>query len=139
MATGATDGSSYLLGFAAGEINKESVMDAIILTSPYDTPLLQMAPKVPATQTTEFWIEDTLTSVSTAGKLEGRDFSQDAIVPPARKDNHTQIFGKDLLVSMTQMHIKSYGFSSAMAHEVMDGTREVMRNIESKIFAISGA
>ncbi len=137
--TGTTDGSSYLFGFAGGAVNKESVMEAIVLTSPFDTPLLQMAPKVPAVHTTEEWLEDTLTAVAITGEKEGRDFSGEAIVAPVRKTNWTQIFGKDLHVSMTQMHLKSYGFTDTMAREVLDGTREVMRNIENKIFAVSGA
>ena len=134
-----TNASSYLFGFASGEINKESVMDAIILTSPFDTPFLQMAPKVPATQTTEYWIEDTLNATNIGGLLEGRNFGASAVVAPVRKSNHTQIFGKDLQITMTQMHLQSYGFQDAMAHEVRDGVREVMRNIEKKVFAASGA
>jgi hypothetical protein len=132
-------GTAYLWGIAGGEVNVESVRDAVFLSSPFDTPLLQLAPKVPAAHTTEEWLEDSLMAVNTGGKEEGRAFTATALQAPTRVTNWTQIFGKDVAISLTQMKLKSYGFKDAMAREILDGTREVLRNIESKIFGASGA
>jgi hypothetical protein len=131
-------GSSYVYGTGAGSINRESVMDLVTNVDPFDTPLLNMAPKVPAKHTTEEWLTDTLAATSTAGRGEGAAFAQAAISAPSRVTNITQIFGKDVLVSETQQAVSPYGFSDTFLYEIMKGTREVMRNIEKRILSASG-
>lgn len=130
-------GSTFVYGPAAGSVNRESVQDLVANTDPFDTPLLNMAPKVPARHTTEEWLEDTLAATSSAGLGEGRAFAQANLAAANRLLNITQIFGKDILVSETQQAVSPYGFSDTFLYEIMKGTREVMRNIETRIFAPS--
>jgi hypothetical protein len=41
-------GSAYVYGIGAGSVNRESVMNLVTNVDPFDTPLLNMAPKVGA-------------------------------------------------------------------------------------------
>jgi len=132
-------GSIYVYGPAGASVNKPDVMDAINNVDPYDTPLLNLAPKVPISHSTTEWLEDTLTATSTGGRVEGQAFTQDNIATGTRVTNVTQIFGKHVLVSETQQAVSPYGFTDTFLYEIMKGTREVMRNIESRLFAASGA
>jgi len=134
----ATLGTAYLWGIGGGAINKESVMDAIFNIDPFETPLMNLAPKVPARHTTEEWIEDTLDATASATTTEGRDFSADNLAAPSRKTNITHILGKDIKVSETQVMLDPYGFDNAFMHEVEDGTKEIMRNAEISLFYASG-
>lgn len=132
-------GTVYVYGPSGGNVNREDVFDAIINIDPYDTPLLQMAPKIPISHVTTEWLQDTLTATSTAGRPEGQAFTQDNVASGTRVINVTQIFGKHLIVSETQQAVSPYGFSDTFLYEVMKGTRETMRNIETRLFAASGA
>jgi hypothetical protein len=132
-------GSAYVYGIGAGSVNRESVMNLVTNVDPFDTPLLNMAPKVPAKHTTEEWLTDTLAATSTAGRGEGAAFAQAAVSAPSRVLNITQIFGKDVLVSETQQAVSPYGFADTFLYEIMKGTREVMRNIEKRVFSPSDA
>jgi len=128
-------GTAYLYGIGAGSVNRESVADMVVNTDPFDTPLHNLAPKVAARHTTEEWLEDTLAATSTAGRPEGQAFNADTVAAASRKINITQIFGKHVAVSETQQVVSPYGFSDTFLYEVMKGTREVMRNIENRLFA----
>jgi len=131
-------GTVYVYGIAGASVNKPDVMDAMNNVDPYDTPLLNLAPKVPISHTTTEWLEDTLTATSTAGRREGESFTQDNLLSGSRVTNVTQIFGKHVLISETQQAVSSYGFTDTFLYEIMKGTREVMRNIESRLLAASG-
>lgn len=131
-------GTTYLYGVSAGSANRESVMDMVINIDPFDTPLITMAPKVPAKHTTEEWLVDTLAATSTAGRIEGAPFAADSLNAPSRVLNITQIFAKHIAVSETQQVVSPYGFSDTFLYEVMKGTREVMRNMESRCWATTG-
>lgn len=132
-------GSAYLYGIAGGSVNRESVADMIVNIDPFDAPLHNLAPKVPAKHTTEEWLVDTLAATSITGRPEGQAFYGDDLGVATRVTNVTQIFAKHIIVSETQQVVSPYGFSDTFLYEVMKGTREVMRNIEKKILSASGA
>lgn len=125
-------GTTYLYGVSAGSANRESVMAMVTNIDPFDTPFLTMAPKVPAKHTTEEWLTDTLAATSTAGRPEGQPFAADSLNAPSRTLNVTQIFGKHVVVSETQQVVSPYGFADTFLYEIVKGTRETMRNIESR-------
>lgn len=133
-------GTTYLYGPAGGAVNREDVMNAIVNADPFDTPLLNMAPKVPVNHTTVEWLEHSLDSTSgvTAGRMEGQAFTQDNITVPSRKTNITQIFAQHVLVSETQQVVSPYGFTDTFLYEVMRKTKNVMRGIEWSLFRASG-
>lgn len=137
----ATMGSAYVYGLGAGSVNREDVMNAIVNADPFDTPLLNMAPKVPANHTTVEWLEHSLDNVTaiTGGRPEGQAFTADTVTAPSRKTNITQIFGQHVVVSETQQVVSPYGFSDTFLYEVMRKTRNVMRGIEQSLFRASGS
>jgi len=134
-------GTTYMYGPGKGEVNREDVMNAIVNADPFDTPLLNMAPKVPVNHTTVEWLEHTLDATSgvTAGRREGEPFTQDNVTVPSRKTNITMIFGQHVLVSETQQVVSPYGFTDTFLYEVMRKTRNVMRGIEWSLFRASGS
>lgn len=132
-------GTTYLYGPAGGVVNREDVMNAIVNVDPFDTPLLNMAPKVPVNHTTVEWLEHTLPTTSTATRWEGQAFDSGTITSPSRVTNVTSIFGAHVLVSETQQVVSPYGFTDTFMYEVMRQTRAVMRNIEISLFRASGA
>lgn len=83
---------------------------------------------------------DTLAATSTAGALEGDDwtFSAYTTTRPSRLVNYTQIFRKDIAVSETQRAVNSAGFRDAYQLELMKAMREIARNIEVCVFQSSG-
>jgi hypothetical protein len=86
------------------------------------------------------WLVDTLAATSTAGAIEGDDFNYTAYTTtrPSRLVNYTQIFRKDIAVSETQRAVNSAGFRDAYQLEMMKAMREIARNIEVYMFAVSG-
>jgi hypothetical protein len=60
------------------------------------------------------WLTDTLAATSTAGAIEGDDWSfNTATTRPVRRTNRTQIFRKDIAVSETQRAVNPAGFRDA--------------------------
>ena len=131
----------YGFGFLAGAgANREDLLDLITNVDPFDTPWVTQAPKVRAHHTVHEWLTDTLAATSTAGEIEGGDWSMTAgaftaTTRPVRQLNITQIFRKDIGVSETQRAVNPAGFKDAYAYEVQKATKELARNLESSLFA----
>ena len=70
---------------------REDLSDVISMISPYDTPFFSMIGTVAATSTKHEWLRDSLKAVSSAGALEGDEFSGATLVDPTRTSNYTQI------------------------------------------------
>ena len=86
------------------------------------------------------WLIDSLAATSTAGAIEGDDWTYTAYTTtrPSRLVNYTQIFRKDIAVSETQRAVNSAGFRDAYQLEMMKAAREIARNIEVCVFQSSG-
>lgn len=107
------DFGAYGYGIAAGVgANREDLLDLISNISPYDTPFVTSAPKVRANGVLHQWLIDTLAATSTAGAIEGDDWTYTAYTTtrPSRLTNYTQIFRKDISVSETQRAVNSAGW-----------------------------
>ena len=103
------------------------------------TPFVTSAPKVKANGVLHQWLQDSLAATSTAGAIEGDDWTYNtATTRPSRLVNYTQIFRKDISVSETQRAVNSAGFKDAYQLEMMKAMREIARNIEVTIFQSSG-
>lgn len=125
----------YKFGFLAGAgANREDLLDMITNVDPYDTPWVTQAPKTRASHVVHEWLTDTLAAASTAGAIEGDDYSYTATTTPARVLNVTQIFRKDIGVSETQRAVNPAGFKDAYAYEIQKATKELARNIEKTVF-----
>lgn len=102
---------------------------------------MTQAPKVRAFHVSHEWLTDTLAATSTAGAVEGDDWSfNTATTRPVRRTNRTQIFRKDIAVSETQRAVNPAGFRDGYAYEIAKATKEIARNLESTLFVTaSGA
>jgi len=126
----------YHYGLEHGDlVNKEDLLDLIVNISPWDTPFVAQAPKVRASAVRHDWLNDTLVAASTAGAIEGDDWSLSTISTPTRSSNYCMILRKDIAVTETQRAVNSAGFRDAYAYEVAKGMREVARNLEKIIFS----
>ncbi len=126
----------YGFGFLAGAgANREDLLDLITNVDPFDTPWVTQAPKVRAQHVVHEWLTDTLAATSTAGAIEGDDWTYStATTRPTRRLNRTQIYRKDIAVSETQRAVNPAGFKDAYAYEVQKGTKELARNLEASLF-----
>lgn len=130
----------YGFGFAAGAgANREDLLDLITNVDPWDTPWVTQAPKVRAEHVLHEWLTDTLAATSTAGEIEGADWNLTdgaftATTRPTRRNNQCQIFRKDIAATETQRAVNPAGFKDAYAYEVQKATKELARNLESRLF-----
>jgi len=126
----------YGFGVTPGTLaNREDLLDLITNVDPWDTPWVTQAPKVRANHVTHEWLTDTLAATSTAGAVEGDDWSYNtATTRPVRRTNYTQIFRKDIAVSETQRAVNPAGFRDAYAYEIAKATKEIARNIEATLW-----
>lgn len=132
-------GYTYTYGFTPGDgVNREDLVDMIHNIDPWDTPLFSMSPKTKAYHVYHEWPEDTLQATSTAGALEGADFSAGTLNVPTRHVNWTQIFRKDIQVTNTQQEVNPAGISDMYRYQITAGIREVKRNIEARLLSYSG-
>lgn len=131
----------YGYGITPGTLaNREDLLDLITNVDPWDTPWLTQAPKVRAFHVSHEWLTDTLAATSTAGAIEGDDWSfNTATTRPVRRTNRTQIFRKDIAVSETQRAVNPAGFRDAYSYEIAKATKEIARNIESRLFVTATA
>lgn len=137
MAFGTNIYGSYDFGFAAGEKNREDLLDIIVNIAPWDTPLFSSMPKTTTRHTTHEWIEDSLGTAST--KSEGAAFSADTLLVRERKSNWTMIFGKHIAVTETQRAVNPAGIKDEYSYQVGIAMKEIARGIETAIFASTAA
>ena len=130
---------TYFFGFAAGAgANREDLLDVITNIDPWDTPFVSQAPKVKANHVFHEWLKDTLPATSTAGAVEGDEYSfatYGSTTTLTRVNNVCQIFRRDVAATETQRVVNPAGFKDAYAYEVAKATKAIARNIEATVFA----
>jgi hypothetical protein len=134
-----TQASTYLIGFANAGANREDLIDMITNIDPWETPLFVACPKISVSHVTHEWLTDTLAATSTAGGCEGKDFEYGDSTAPTRLQNVCQIFRKDFRVTNTQRAVNPAGANDWYAYEVQKALREIARNVECRLLAMSGA
>ena len=112
---------------------REDLSDVISMISPYDTPFFSMIGTVAATSTKHEWVRDSLKAVSSAGALEGDEFSGATLVDPTRTSNYTQILRKDFSVTGTNEAVTHAGMASQFSYQMMKALRELARNTEQAL------
>jgi hypothetical protein len=123
-------GSTLLNG-----VIKEDLLEQITNIDPWETPFVSQAPKVGARHVYHQWLTDTLSTQTTAGAIEGSDWSLDTTTAPARQFNVTMILRKDIGVSETERAVDTAGFKDHYAYEVQKATKELAIKLEKIIFA----
>lgn len=125
--------------------NREDLTDVIYRISPTQTPVLNMASKAKASNTTHEWQTQDLAAASTGNEqAEGDDASAKTVTPTVRLQNRTQIATKTVIVSGTQMNgMNPAGRKDELGYQVSLASLELKRDMESSLcqndVAVGGA
>lgn len=113
----------------------EDLVDIVTILDSYQTPLFSSSPKVRAKDVVHSWTVDTLTATSTAGELDGDDFTGDTLSSPSRLVNGTQIFSRSVIVSDRERESNVAGIRDMYEHQIMKEFKVLARNCEARLFA----
>jgi hypothetical protein len=130
---------TFLMGFNVGGGNREDLLDMISNIDPWETPAFTSFPKTRANHVLHEWLTDTLPATSSAGAIEGADWSCSDAGARTRVQNVCQIFRQDFFVSNTQRAVNPAGIRDEYAYQVQKNLKAIARNIETRIFAQSGS
>lgn len=89
--------------------NREELSNIVSRITPEDTPMYSRMGKGKAKSTSPQWEIDQLRAPAANAQLEGDAYSFNAITPPARVKNQTQIFRDSWIVSRTQDAVDNAG------------------------------
>lgn len=113
---------------------REDLHDIIFNISPTDTPVLSMAQQGSATNTLHEWLTDALdTPNGSNAQIEGDDASAEAVTPPSRLQNQTQISRKVLTLSGTEQKVNSAGSSNEFDRQMAKKGLALKRDMETII------
>lgn len=122
---------------------RENIQDQLTNIDPDDTPTVSILPKTTADNLFVTWMIDALTATSTSPAAEGAEFSADQLFARTRLNNWIQRFRKDFALSQDQIELAKrggmVGVHDAMAHEAGRASREILRNINCRLWSNSTA
>jgi hypothetical protein len=129
MAQVANTYETYDVGAAGG--NREELADKIYQITPEETPFISLIGRKPVQSVHPEWLIDSLGSIDlNNNQPEGNDWAFDAITPPSRVGNYTQISDKKIIVSRTQDKTLKAGRKSELAREVAKKGVELRTDME---------
>jgi hypothetical protein len=102
--------------------NREELSDYVNMITPSDTPIYSMAGKEKASSKHPEWEFEELEAF-------------DAVTPPTRVGNYTQIFTKTFRFSGTQQAVDNAGRAEKRAHELMKKGKAIRKDHEYSIVA----
>ncbi len=123
---------------SAGKGNRETLMDVLVNISPTETPMFSTFGKVKAEGTVHQTLVDTLANASSAGFIEGADYTFEARPPRERVTNYTQIFVTLVEVSDTQRVVLKAAVEDEFAYQIAKAMKEHARNIEKALVEGTG-
>lgn len=131
--------STFDVGFFnnATGVHHEDLTDIVTILDSFQTPMFSSSPKIRARDVVHSWTVDTLAATSTAGVIEGVDFSGDTLTSPVRLVNGTQIFSRHVFVSDRERDSNPAGIRDMYEHQVMKEFKVIARNAESRYWAVN--
>lgn len=115
--------------------NREQLSDIVSRITPEDTPIYTMAGKEKVKGTHPEWEIDTLRSPQANAQTEGDDYVFDAVAPPARVGNYTQIVSQGWVYSGTQQAVENAGNVEKAAEKKIKAGVEVRKDCELAIIS----
>ena len=115
--------------------NREELDDFVSMITPTDTPIYSMAGKEKASSKHPEWEYEDLDAPADNAQPEGNEYNFDAVTPPTRVGNYTQIFTKTFRFSGTQQAVDNAGNAEKRAHELMKKGKALRKDIELSIIA----
>ena len=119
--------------------NREELSDVVSRITPEDTPLLSMMEKTSFKTTHPEWNLDELAAPADNIQLEGDEYTFDAITPPDRVGNHTQIMRKEGIISRTQEHTDEAGNTLTVKKQKLKRGIELRKDVEYSIVAANAS
>lgn len=113
--------------------NREQLSDIVSRITPEDTPIYTMAGKEKTKGTHPEWEIDTLRAPQENAQTEGDDYVFDAVAPPVRVGNYTQIFSQGWVYSATQQAVENAGNVEKAAEKKIKAAIEVRKDVELAI------
>jgi hypothetical protein len=113
--------------------NREELDNFVSMITPTDTPIYTLAGKEKAESKHPEWEYEDLDAPGDNAQPEGNEYDFDAVTPPTRVGNYTQIFTKTFLFSGTQQAVDNAGPAEKRAHELMKKGKALRKDIEFSI------
>ena len=114
--------------------NREDLADIIYRISPTQTPVLNLASKAKATNTTHEWQTQDLAAASSSNEqLEGDDASAKSVTVTVRLQNRTQISTKTVIVAGTQQSMNPAGRKDELGYQLSLASLELKRDMETSL------
>jgi hypothetical protein len=115
--------------------NREELDNFVSMITPTDTPIYSMAGKEKDASKHPEWEFEELDAVADNAQPEGNEYSFDAVSPPTRVGNYTQIFTKTFRFSGSQQAVDNAGNAEKRAHELMKKGKAIRKDIEKSIIS----
>lgn len=113
--------------------NREELSDVVSRITPEDTPIYSLIEKGKCVSVHPEWETDELAAPGENIREEGEDYTFDAITPPARLGNYTQIMRKDWILSGTQEVVSEAGNVQKRKYQKLKKGVEIRKDVEFAI------
>ena len=123
--------NTFRTGSAVGI--REDLDDVVSRITPTDTPIYSMAEKETADQIHSEWEIDTLRAPGQNAQEEGDEYSFNAITPPVKVGNYSQIFRESWIISGSMEASKDAGRVQKRKYQKIKKGIEVRKDIEFAI------
>lgn len=110
--------------------NREELSDVVSRITPEDTPIYSLIEKGSCKSVHPEWETDELAAPAANAREEGEDYTFDAITPPARLGNYTQIMRKDWIISGTQEVVDEAGNVQKRKYQKLKKGVEIRKDVE---------
>jgi hypothetical protein len=112
---------------------REDLSDMVSRITPEDTPIYSMAGKEGSKNTHPEWETETLRAPAANAQEEGQEYTFNAVSPPVRLGNWTQIFAESWIISNTMEAVDDAGSVQKRKHQKVKKGIEVRKDIEYAI------
>jgi hypothetical protein len=113
--------------------NREELSDVVSRITPEDTPIYSLIEKGKCVSVHPEWETDDLAAPAENIREEGEDYTFDAVTPPARLGNYTQILRKDWIISGTQEVVSEAGNIQKRKYQKLKKGVEIRKDVEYAI------
>lgn len=120
--------NTFRTGQAVGV--REDLSDVVSRITPSDTPLYSMCSKESAKNTHPEWEVDILRAPGQNAQEEGDEYNFNAIVPPVRVGDYTQIFRESWIISGTMEAVDDAGSVQKRKYQKLKKGIEIKKDIE---------
>lgn len=123
--------NTFLTTSAVG--NREELSDVVSRITPEDTPIYSIIEKGKCVSVHPEWETDELAAPGANAASEGEEYDFDAITPPVRLGDYTQILKKNWIISNTQEVVSEAGKVQKRKYQKLKKGVEIRKDVEFAI------